>query len=474
MLKNTFNHPRFFISLLLITTLIHLIPAITVPLSVDEAHYALYGQHLALSYFDHPPLVGWLQGIALVFGEQEWQLRLFALLSYAITLILIHRYTLHTYQNLSTANLVVLLFSSIPLMHLLGIGLVPDTLLMPLTIALFWQAQRTLEKPIWRNWLLLGLLLGLGALSKYTTLLFAVGLIAMLIVSKAWHWFISVKFWSAVLIAGLLSLPILVWNSQHDWISIHYQLNHGQPNTLWQWSRLAQSQVSQILVYTPLVWLAAWLFTMSANCAINNSNHRQLLAFTLPALLMFTLSSGKEPSLPHWLAFFYLLWLPSLANYLLTKNKRWLMGITFVNIGYGWLITLVALTLMMLPNLGKSFTPNPVADLVGWKEAAMTAQQLRQGNEPILTTHWVDSSRIAWYTRPTPVVVLDDRIDQFDLWFGSPRKGIDGLLVLAPDSSSDEILIQFSQCHYLTNTAENFRFYRCQNWVNNPPPELKL
>ena len=41
--------------------------AVTLPflqqllLSFDEAHYALYGYYPALSYFDHPPLVGWVQ-----------------------------------------------------------------------------------------------------------------------------------------------------------------------------------------------------------------------------------------------------------------------------------------------------------------------------------------------------------------------------------------------------------------------------
>jgi 4-amino-4-deoxy-L-arabinose transferase-like glycosyltransferase len=467
MLFNTLRHPKFLIALLLITLIAHLFPAIIAPLSVDEAHYALYGQHLALSYFDHPPLVGWLQAIALLLGEQEWQLRLFALLSYALTLILLHRYTLHTYHSLEKANLAALLFSSIPLMHLLGIGLVPDTLLMPLTIALFWQAQQTLKTPLWRNWILLGVLIGLGALSKYTTLLFAIGLIGMLIVSKSWHWFLSLKFWLAVTIAGIMSLPILIWNFQHDWISIHYQLDHGQPNTVWQWSRLLQSQAAQLLLYTPLIWFAAWTLTVSFKAVKDNHAHRQLVAFTLPALLMFTLSSGKEPSLPHWLAFFYLLWLPSLADYLLTKNQRWLTRATLLNIGYGWLITLLAIALMAIPSIGKSFTPNPVADLVGWKEAATIAQSLRQEDEAILTTHWVDSSRLAWYARPTPIIVLDDRFDQFDIWFDSPSKGLSGLLVLPPDSNDDS-LEQFAQCHHLAISAENFRFYRCQGLIDTP------
>ncbi|OUS41423.1 hypothetical protein A9R00_00990, partial [Oleispira antarctica] len=39
------------------------------PFSADEAHYALYGKLLDWSYFDHPPMVGWLQSISLLWGE---------------------------------------------------------------------------------------------------------------------------------------------------------------------------------------------------------------------------------------------------------------------------------------------------------------------------------------------------------------------------------------------------------------------
>ena len=38
-------------------------------LSVDEAHYLLYAVHPALSYFDHPPLVGWVQWPLVALGR---------------------------------------------------------------------------------------------------------------------------------------------------------------------------------------------------------------------------------------------------------------------------------------------------------------------------------------------------------------------------------------------------------------------
>ena len=40
---------------------LHFVLGAGMGLSVDEAHYLLYALHPALSYFDHPPLVGWVQ-----------------------------------------------------------------------------------------------------------------------------------------------------------------------------------------------------------------------------------------------------------------------------------------------------------------------------------------------------------------------------------------------------------------------------
>ena len=44
-------------------TAVRLAVAPTFGLGTDEAHYVLYAKHLALSYFDHPPLVGWTHAL---------------------------------------------------------------------------------------------------------------------------------------------------------------------------------------------------------------------------------------------------------------------------------------------------------------------------------------------------------------------------------------------------------------------------
>jgi 4-amino-4-deoxy-L-arabinose transferase-like glycosyltransferase len=455
--------PRL-ISLLLTTTfLLHLLVAVSVPLTVDEAHYALYGIHLDWSYFDHPPLVGWLQALVLTLGEQEWQLRLWALFSYALSLWLIYGYTRYLTQSLASANLAALLFSCMPIVHVLGIGLVPDTLLLPLSIALIWQAQRTLAKATWQNWMLMGVLLGLSALSKYTAVLFVFGLLLLMLTHKdGWRHLITFGFWLAVLVAAIMSLPILTWNLEHDWISINYQLNHGHPEAVFNWLNVGQSQLGQMLLYTPLIWFTAWLSLFMVGTAWKSPNYRQLLLFILPAVLVFSLSSGKEPSLPHWLAFFYVLLLPLIAHQIM-QGAHWMMPVTTANLLYGFALTLLVVILSLFPKMTAHWSPNPTQDLIGWKQAAEIGQSLRQDNESLIVIHWVDASRIAWYARPTSVVVMDERYDQFDIWFGSPNRNTHGILVIPPDKRVDDWQGYFAHCQALAQSGDGFHFLRCKD-----------
>ncbi|MBD3766932.1 MAG: glycosyltransferase family 39 protein [Gammaproteobacteria bacterium] len=463
MLPSLLASPRLLTQLLVTTILLHLLIAVITPLTVDEAHYALYGQFLDWSYFDHPPLVGWLQALALQIGENEWQLRLWALLSYALSLWLIHGYTRYLTHSLTSANLAALLFCAMPILHVLGIGLVPDTLLLPLSIALIWRAQQTLEKPTTRNWLIIGLLLGLSALSKYTAALFAIGLLLVLLTSThSWRWFIKARFWLAVFVAGLLSLPIFYWNMQHDWISIHYQLNHGRPAQDFEWLNVGQSQLSQLFLYTPLIWFSAWLSLLAFKEWWQPIAYRQLLLFVLPALIIFTISSGKEPSLPHWLAFFYVLLLPLMAHQLINQQSAWIKKLLTANLIYGFTFTLLVLTLSLFPKLTEHWSPNPTQDLIGWKQAAEIGQALRQTDESLIVSHWVDASRIAWYARPTPVVVMDERYDQFDIWFGSPNTDTHGILILPPDRPEQSWHSYFQQCQRLAHSGDGFQFFRCK------------
>src|SRR5690606_26782777 len=62
---------------------------------MDATYYLLWGHHLSLSYFDHPPLIGWTQALAGVLGWNTIGLRLFVLLTLLGDLALLYGFARH-------------------------------------------------------------------------------------------------------------------------------------------------------------------------------------------------------------------------------------------------------------------------------------------------------------------------------------------------------------------------------------------
>jgi 4-amino-4-deoxy-L-arabinose transferase-like glycosyltransferase len=158
--------------------LLHYVLGASVGFSVDEAHYALYATHMALSYFDHPPLVGWVQWPLVALEAPVAVLRWWPQLLWLGTALLVFQIA----ERLQTPSRDtafgagfwgVLVLALAPLLHVLGIGLLPDTLLMFLTALLMWQTLGLMHPDALSRkwaWVALGLVLGLAGLSKYTAI----------------------------------------------------------------------------------------------------------------------------------------------------------------------------------------------------------------------------------------------------------------------------------------------------------------
>ena len=66
-------------ALILAFGLAHLLLAVVLPLTPQEAYYWLWSRDLAWSYFDHPPLVAWsIAAATAVFGPSSWAIKLAA------------------------------------------------------------------------------------------------------------------------------------------------------------------------------------------------------------------------------------------------------------------------------------------------------------------------------------------------------------------------------------------------------------
>lgn len=464
----------------LFTTLLHLLVIGRFDLSVDEAHYALYGLNLDWSYFDHPPLVGWLQALALLVSDSEFALRLWAVVLGAVASWLLYRLARALFPDRSpwVAAISVALLHSAVIFQLLTLALVPEG---PLLVAVLFAAlmlQRALQEGRWYQWLGLGIGFGLAGLAKYTAVTLVLTTLVLLVWERRWALLRTPGPWLAVGVALLLIGPVLYWNLQHEWLSFRYQLGHGAPDRHWSLLRYGRSELIQVFAYAPLVVVGGIWAVVIGLRQTSQPGVRFSLALALPVLLLMGWGGGLEETLPHWTLLGWVALMPLVAAGVVHFwQSRWIRGLVWGSALYSLLLVVAIHAQLFRPWLPFDDYRHPFGDLYGWREAAQRAQQLaaERGEETLFVGNWSLGSRIAWYARPTRVVVADGRYDQFDLWYGSPAAGDHGILIV-PDNYAGRPEVsgeaRFAQCQQVDeqaremngNPVHRFKFYECSGY----------
>ena len=532
--------------LLLGAVLAHLLLAAVLSLSPDEAHYAVYGSRPDWSYFDHPPLVGWVQWPGAMLGGSDLLMRIVPMVCWLLTawgvlhltgLLYAHTpltaaFDKHTplaaafdkqrsdggrlsgwmpgperagmagMAGMAGVALALLVLSPVP--NLLGMALVPDSLLTPLTCAamiLTWRLCDAGESRRLGLWLALGVCLGLAGLAKYTAVLLALGCALALVRAHGLRVLRRPALWGAVLVALLAVVPVLGWNAAHDWISFRYQLGHAAGSSQWRGYRVAVYLVVQVLGFGVLILaglLAARRDPASTlrQAATRISPLGFVACFGLPPLLLYTVLSGRGTTLPHWSTPAWIALIPVAAAGVLRlwQSRRRLVKTL---VGLQAVICAAMVVLLRAGGVGRETEPqasslpgqmrdrapvNPVADLYGWEAAAQRAKSLAQANrlDTLAVINWTLASRIAWYARPSPVKVINRHRDQFDLWFGTMTPGESVLLIdwspmtFAPPVGQSKFeqcdLLEQMPARHLGRQIAHFNFLHCRNWQGAAEP----
>ena len=476
-----------------ISFFIHLFFGFYLDFSVDEAHYALYGLHLDWSYFDHPPLVGWVQAlpiylqfsvgfIRLLIPELLWLFSLLVTMSLTRLILDTFFYFSGDIHFKSAPIWSALCVVSSPLIHVLAVGLLPDTLLMLIVPMMMWLTVKLhlqISQRYPRDtllWIGLGLVLGLAALTKYTSLFFALAIPICLMIWHGVKMFKRPGFWISILIAALLTSPIIFWNMEHEWISFTYQFNHGTGGE-WKFKRLPIFLLNQIVCFGILGLLGiTWTYRRHLNTPT------PLLLFFIIPFCIFLYFSGGGSSLPHWTTPAWIALTPiagiGLANAWGMGKKFWIrlfliIQLSICLLGFSLLLSGGIPQVAMQDPLGKK---NPIADLYGWSDAGEKMLSLAKINqiEHLVVQNWTLGSRLAWYAKPLPVHVLDERTDQFDLWFGDLPIGSNALLLNWSQMSYVPPVgdTGFQSCekidtmvvHHFGRDISQFDFLLCKDW----------
>jgi len=231
-------------------------------LAGDEAYYWDWGRQPDWGYYSKPPMIGWMMGvIGWLTGNAEWGIRLAALLLGMVTLLITWRLA-RELAGERVAGLAALLMVLTPGNAGLCLLLTIDApLLLAWTAALwlFWRAAEQPEKLM--RWLLLGLVIGFGCLSKQMMLVFPLLMLVFAAVSPEDRGLLKRGgFWMAAILGLLFIGPVLWWNEQHGWITLEHTKHHfdvSSTPTLSKWlGRTGENIGLQALVYTPVLFIA--------------------------------------------------------------------------------------------------------------------------------------------------------------------------------------------------------------------------
>jgi 4-amino-4-deoxy-L-arabinose transferase-like glycosyltransferase len=231
------SSPRHALGMLAIFSLARAALAPAFDLMPQSAYYFTYAEHPALSYYDHPPMLGWLLlAGALLLGKSTLAVRATVFATTLATQLAFYALARRLLAPEPASRALVLLTTG-------GIALLLSWIAVPdVPLLLFWTlALLALDRALGgvageagtargpteragRWWLAAGAAMGLAFLGKYTALFLQGGLVLFLLASREdRRWLRTPWPWASLALAHVVSLPVYLWNARHDFASFRYQ-----------------------------------------------------------------------------------------------------------------------------------------------------------------------------------------------------------------------------------------------------------
>ncbi len=417
------------------TTLLHVAYAGVFALSPQEAYYWQWSRHLALSYFDHPPLAAWTIGAATaLFGDSERAIRLAAAFHSAVfsTFLWLAARRLFGHR---AALVAIAAGAAVPLFSIGQVIVTPDgPLLSGWAMALYFTVRALDEER--GGWLVLaGAAAGWATLGKYTGFLLLPQILAVLAFDARGRRLLRTPWpWLGAALALAAFSPVVVWNAQRKLQSFAFQ-TAGRVET----SRLRPVLVGrfvglQLLAISPAVLLLCLDAVAAAWRRRAEPAMRFVLVFSAPLLVLATAVSPFHWVKMNWLAPAWPTALAGAAAVALERSHRYRLWA-----GAGVVLALLMTVLLHLWPV-VSWLPLPARDegSAGWLELASRVEAERANlpaGAPVVGCNYKVASELAYYLpgRPETVGVgaLGEPGLEYDEWLDWERvSGRTALVVL--------------------------------------------
>jgi membrane-associated phospholipid phosphatase len=442
-------------------------------LGPDEAHYWDWSRRLDMSYYSKGPMIAYLIyfGTSL-FGDTVFGVRILAVVFSALSSVFLYMLGKRIYDE-QVGLTSALLLQIIPLFSTFGIIFTIDSpfiFFWTLSLFLFWQAVNIgktnnppippLEKEGKRvfeengrstivYWLLLGVSVGFGLLTKYTMAFFYPCAFLFLWFSKGQRKLLLTKGPAIAFVTSLVVFsPVILWNAAHDWVTFRHTAGqiHIKEGFAISLSSFLEFLGSQFGVITPLLFV---LILISVWKLRKDRGGNFLFWFSIPVLAFFLLKSIQAKVQANWALSGYITGIAAFSAFYIKgfftagKGEKILIAAA---ISLAFFTTAVAHypSLLRLP-----VAMDPSSRLDGWKELGDEVtgiyEQMSQSRPVfIFSDRYQVTSQLAFYVKGHPVtycVNLGRRMNQYDLWPGfSSFLHYDAIFVRTGDRNVPEII----------------------------------
>jgi 4-amino-4-deoxy-L-arabinose transferase-like glycosyltransferase len=431
-------------------------------LAPDEAHYWEWSRRLDLSYYSKGPVIAYIIAFfTSIFGNSELGVRIGAVIISSLLTVVVFSFTRRLFKSERPAFFAALIPHITPLFAAGSILMTTDSpliLFWGLSINTFFEA---LENKKSAYWLLSGILIGLGFLSKYTMALLYPSLFLFLFFSgndRVWLW--RKDPYLMILASLVIVSPIFLWNSQNDWVGFRHVAGQSHIMEGWELSSkyFFDFLASQSGILSPLIFIGL-LFSMIKTGVEGLKGRREYLLLFLtsaPVFLFFLIKSVQGKVLGNWAAPAYVTGFIALVAVfdsiyqknlqsitILDKKKKKVLKsriVIFLSLALGLLFTIVTHYPGSLTYLGADIPPrmNPATKLKGWEELGKAVGVIyndmqKKGNAFILSDQYQIASELAFYVPGNPItynINLGRRMNQYDIWGDlNALKGFDAVYV---------------------------------------------
>ena len=405
---------------------INLLQGIFTEIQEDEAYYALYGEHLAWGYFDHPPMVGLMTFLSSILFSGALGVRFFTIIASCLSLFVIWLIAISRPIDPSTDSgtsgirdlnpksilLFFIIDFSIVMFNIYGFVTTPDAGLILFSAFFLLFYQRYLTDKSWKNALLMGMMMALMVYSKYHAFL----LLGLIVLSNL-KLLKDGKFWVACLLALALLTPHILWQINNDFPSFKYHL--AGRNEAFRWSYFLEYLPNQLLIFNPLtVGAVVYVLCIDSRQRTSqrgNDMHSKLvfergLKFILVGFFFFFwIMAFRGHVEPHWtiicvIPVVVLVYRKALDDEKLKKYTKFVILPS--------LLLVLAFRILLL---------TPLADRFGYhgKEKQYKAIEQVAGDRPVVFRGSFQEPALYHYFTGKESSTLQsyyDRMTQYDLW----------------------------------------------------------